>query len=35
MNFACPLNRVKYEIRQDFFDLNPDVAKEWAIDKQR
>lgn len=34
MNFACPLNKVKYEIRQAFFDLNPDVAKAWAIDKQ-
>jgi len=34
MNFACPLNRVKYEIRRGFFELNPEIAKAWAIDKQ-
>jgi hypothetical protein len=33
MNFACPLNRVKFEVRRDFFELKPEVAKAWDIDK--
>jgi hypothetical protein len=32
MNFACPLNTVKNEVRRDFFEHNPEVAKAWAID---
>jgi hypothetical protein len=32
MNFACPLNRVKKEVRKIFFDCNPEVAKAWDID---
>ena len=31
MNFACPLNTVKDEVRRDFFERNPDVAKAWTI----
>jgi len=29
INFACPLNSVKNEIRETFFEHNPDVAKAW------
>ncbi len=32
MNFACPLNTVKSEIRRDFFERNPDIAKAWPTD---
>lgn len=32
MNFACPLNRVKSEVRKIFFECNPEVAKAWDID---
>jgi hypothetical protein len=31
MNFACPLNTVKDEVRRDFFERNPEVAKAWTI----
>jgi hypothetical protein len=34
MNFACPLNMVKNEVRRDFFEHNPEVAKAWAIDNK-
>ncbi len=32
MNFACPLNTVNNEVRRDFFEHNPEVAKAWDID---
>ncbi len=32
MNFACPLNAVEGEARQDFFRQNPEVAKAWEVD---
>ena len=32
MNFACPLNTVKNEVRRDFFGRNPEVAKAWTIE---
>ena len=32
MNFACPLNTVKNEVRRYFFERNPAVAEAWAID---
>jgi len=32
MNFACPLNTVKYETRRLFFERNPDIAKAWGAD---
>ncbi len=32
MNFACPLNSVKLEVRKDFFKQNPEIAKAWDID---
>jgi hypothetical protein len=35
MNFACPLNTVKNEVRRDFFERNPEVAKAWTIDVKR
>jgi len=35
MNFACPLNSVAKEIRRDFFERNPEVAKAWDIDIKR
>ncbi len=31
INFACPLNTVKSEIRRDFFERNPEVDKAWNI----
>jgi hypothetical protein len=31
MNFACPLNSVNKEIRDQFFVRNPSVAKAWEI----
>ena len=30
MNFACPLNTVDENTRQEFFKRNPEVAKAWA-----
>ena len=30
MNFACPLNSVEDKVRRDFFERNPEVAKEWS-----
>ncbi len=35
MNFACPLNTVNNEVRREFFENNPEVAKAWAIDTKR
>ncbi len=32
INFACPLNTVKNDIRGDFFERNPDVAEAWIND---
>lgn len=29
MNFACPLNSVNEEVRDQFFNRNPTVAKAW------
>lgn len=29
INFACPLNRVDQDVRQAFFQRNPDVARAW------
>lgn len=29
VNFACPLNRVKKEIRDEFFQLNPIIKEAW------
>ncbi len=34
MNFACPLNTVDNEVREEFFKRNPEVAKAWDIDKK-
>jgi len=34
MNFACPLNTVKNDVRRDFFERNPDVAKAWSNDRE-
>ena len=31
MNFACPLNSVNKEIRDQFFVRNPSIAKAWEI----
>ena len=33
MNFACPMNTVKNEVRRDFFECNPKVAKSWTSHK--
>jgi len=30
MNFACPLNTVSEEVREEFFQRNPEVAKAWT-----
>ena len=30
MNFACPLNQVDEEVRDQFFDKNPIVAEAWG-----
>jgi hypothetical protein len=30
MNFACPLNSVKEEVRVEFFDRNPSIAAAWG-----
>ena len=32
INFACPLNTVKNEVRREFFECNPKVAKAWTVD---
>jgi hypothetical protein len=34
MNFACPFNRVKSDMREKFFALNPRVKNAWK-DKNR
>ena len=34
MNLACPLNTVKNEVRRDFLERNPELAKAWTIDDQ-
>lgn len=31
MNFACPLNRVKPDIRKRFFAKNPVIGKAWGL----
>jgi hypothetical protein len=31
INFACPMNTVKDEVRRDFFEHNPRVAEAWDI----
>lgn len=33
MNFACPLNTVKNEVRKDFFERNPKIDKAWTNHK--
>ena len=33
MNFACPMNTVKNEVRRDFFERNPKIAKAWKNHK--
>jgi hypothetical protein len=33
MNFACPMNTVRNEVRRDFFECNPKVAKAWTNHK--
>lgn len=30
MNLACPFNSVPYDVREEFFKLNPQVAKAWG-----
>ena len=35
MNFACPLNSVGKDVRDQFFQRNPSVAKHWAPPHQR
>ena len=30
MNMACPLNSVRDEVREAFFDRNPSVAEAWG-----
>jgi hypothetical protein len=30
VNFACPLNGVNDEVRNDFFERNPEVATAWG-----
>ncbi len=35
MNFACPLNTVKSEIRRGFFERNPGIARAWNIDAKQ
>ena len=32
INFACPLNGVLDNIRQEFFKRNPEVANAWTVD---
>ena len=31
INFACPLNSVKEEVRYQFFIRNPSIAEAWGI----
>jgi len=31
MNFACPLNGVGDEVREEFFERNPRVAEAWGV----
>ena len=33
--FACPLNGVDDEVRQEFFERNPGVAEAWGIESER
>ncbi len=35
MNFACPLNSVDRNVRDQFFQCNPSVAKHWGPPLQR
>ena len=35
MNFACPMNAVPDNIRNDFFKCNPGVAEAWHVDTGR
>jgi hypothetical protein len=32
MNFACPLNTVKSEVRREFLERNPKIAEAWPND---
>lgn len=32
MNFACPLNSVDEQVRQEFFARNPQIAQAWGVD---
>ena len=32
INFACPFNGVPDNIRQEFYEKNPEVADAWAVD---
>lgn len=32
MNFACPLNRVEMDMRNEFFKQNPIVGRAWGIE---
>lgn len=34
MNFACPLNTVPIDVRQDFLERNPRIAQAWRNDIQ-
>ena len=34
MNFACPFNRVKKDVRERFFGHNPKVKEAWEKDKK-
>ncbi len=34
MNFACPLNRVKKDVREEFFKNNPLVGKAWKFNQK-
>ncbi|HKI48277.1 MAG TPA: hypothetical protein VKA69_03055 [Desulfobacteria bacterium] len=32
MNFACPLNTVRNDVRMRFFERNPEIAEAWGIE---
>jgi hypothetical protein len=34
MNFACPLNKVKKEVRDVFFEKNPSIKKAWKKSRE-
>ena len=34
MNFACPFNRVKKDVRKKFFFHNPKVGDAWKVEKR-